>query len=186
MVCARAHAGQSAGQGPAGQPEDRHFPYVSGTRCFARRGAVLAVECAQSERVCAGLSFLSHNLFECECRKYRFYFEEYTNQRDAFRVWWSTEATNNEYDVPKSTADCLDPRTPKEDCTHTIKSVFKGRDFVTSETAGGVVGNIERLGGWYQLIYAAFHCHAPACISVSAQVGRHPHSLLECVSCILT
>ena len=113
---------------------------------------------------------LSHSLFERECRKYRFYFEDYTNQHDAFRVWWSTEATNNEYDVPKSTANCLDQRTPKEDCTHTIKSVFKGRDFVTSETARDVVGNIERSGGWYKLIYAAFHCHAPACIMVSACV----------------
>jgi hypothetical protein len=97
--------------------------------------------------------------------KYRFYFEEYTNQRDAFRVWWSTEATNNEYDVPKSTANCLDASTPAEECTHIIKSKFKGRDFVTSQTAHDVEGNIEQDGGWYQLIYAAFHCHAPACIS---------------------
>ena len=46
---------------------------------------------------------------------------------------------------------------PQEDCTHTITSLFKGRDFVTSGTAHDVVGNIERSGGWYQLIYAAFH-----------------------------
>ena len=48
--------------------------------------------------------------------KYRFYFEDYytgptASHRDAFRVWWSTEATNNEYDVPKSKANCLDPAT---------------------------------------------------------------------------
>ena len=70
--------------------------------------------------------------------KYRFYFEDYTDQRDAFRVWWSTEATNNEYDVPKSRANCLDASTPAEDCTHVIKSLFRGRDFVTSETARDV------------------------------------------------
>ena len=110
--------------------------------------------------------------------KYRFYFEEYERQLNSFRVWWSTEAYNNEYDVPKSTANCLDPRTPKADCTHTIKSVFKGRDFVTSETARDVVGNIERSGGWYKLIYAAFHCHAPACIMVSARVHQHFSSLV--------
>lgn len=97
--------------------------------------------------------------------KYRFYFEEHADQSDAFRVWWSTEATNNEYDVPKSKANCLDASTPKEDCTHIIKSKFKGRDFVSSESARDVVGNIEKGGGWYALIYAAFHCHAPACIS---------------------
>lgn len=28
--------------------------------------------------------------------KYRFYFNDYTNQSNLFRVWWSTEATNNE------------------------------------------------------------------------------------------
>jgi hypothetical protein len=96
--------------------------------------------------------------------KYRFYFEEYTTQRDAFRVWWSTEATNNEYDVPKSTANCLDSSTPKEDCTHTIKSVFTGRDFLTSQSTADVA-LIEKEGGYFNLIYAAFHCHAPACIS---------------------
>jgi hypothetical protein len=97
--------------------------------------------------------------------KYRFYFEEHAAQRDAFRVWWSTEATNNEYDVPKSTANCLDASTPKADCTHTIKSVFKGRDFVTSESSADVLPAIERDGGYFNLLYAAFHCHAPACIS---------------------
>ena len=33
--------------------------------------------------------------------KYRFYFEEFKNQSNLYRVWWSTEATNNEYDVPE-------------------------------------------------------------------------------------
>ena len=32
--------------------------------------------------------------------KYRFYFEEYMSQVNAFRVWWSTEATNNECVTP--------------------------------------------------------------------------------------
>ena len=54
--------------------------------------------------------------------KYRFYYEDYTNQANTFRVWWSTEAYNNEYDIPKSTADCLNPATDPEDCVHTIRS----------------------------------------------------------------
>eukprot|EP00040_Diaphanoeca_grandis_P020564 m.109371 g.109371 ORF g.109371 m.109371 type:complete len:861 (+) comp27951_c0_seq1:141-2723(+) len=106
--------------------------------------------------------------------KYRFYFEEYTNQSNTFRVWWSTEATNNEYDMPKSTADCLNPATPAEDCIHELKSEFSGRDLVFGGSACMVSGDpsacadpkrIEQDGGYFQLTYAAFHCHAPACMS---------------------
>jgi hypothetical protein len=53
--------------------------------------------------------------------KYRFYFDEYKTQLNGFCVWSSTKAYNNEYDVPKSKADCLDPKTPKEACTHVIR-----------------------------------------------------------------
>lgn len=104
--------------------------------------------------------------------KYRFYFEDYTNQTNAYRVWWSTEAYNNEYDVPVSKADCRDPKTPAEQCVHEIKSVFTGRDMArTGCMANGDpngcmdVQKIEAQGGYYKLVYAAFHCHAPACMS---------------------
>ena len=30
--------------------------------------------------------------------KYRWYFEDYSAQENVYRVWWSTEAFNNEYD----------------------------------------------------------------------------------------
>lgn len=62
--------------------------------------------------------------------KYRFWFEEAqvaaapspstpageirsraSSHVNTFRVWWSTEAYNNEYDIPKSKANCLDPLT---------------------------------------------------------------------------
>lgn len=129
--------------------------------------------------------------------KYRFYFEEYnhshgasgatsgggdlsrggaTHAANAFRLWWSTEATNNEYDVPKSPADCLDPLTPEAACTHTLVSKFTGRDMLVGSSACMVsgdpaaCGNATRIarvdGGFYQLIYAAGHCHAPACKSL--------------------
>ena len=42
----------------------------------------------------------------------------------------SPQATNNEYDCPKSTADCLDPNTNASLCTHVIRSVFRGRDML--------------------------------------------------------
>lgn len=105
--------------------------------------------------------------------KYRFYFEEYVNQSNTFRIWWSTEAYNNEYDVPKSTADCLNPATPAADCTHVIRSDFTGKDFFGPSgcMVGGdpnACGDVNKIrdeyGGKFQMTYAAFHCHAPACI----------------------
>ena len=130
--------------------------------------------------------------------RYRFYFEEYngtidtitrplddTNavdgapqgQKNLFRVWWSTEAYNNEYDVPKSEWDCLDPTTPVENCTHQLTSRFTGRDLVAgpsacmlggdAKTAGCAnITKIEEQGGEYLLMYAAAHCHTPACESL--------------------
>jgi len=107
--------------------------------------------------------------------KYRFYYEDYTNQANTFRVWWSTEAYNNEYDIPKSTADCLNPATDPEDCVHTIRSEFKGVDMLSGGSGcmvsgdGAACGNVTRIrneyGGLFRLTYAAFHCHAPACMT---------------------
>ena len=95
--------------------------------------------------------------------------------RNLFRVWWSTEAINDEYSVPKSAADCLDPSTPTEACTHTIRSRFHGRDMLDpnracmalgDEAACANVSRIEASGGAFKLLYAAAHCHAPACLSM--------------------
>lgn len=103
--------------------------------------------------------------------KYRFYFEEYTNQTNSFRVWWSTEATNNEYTVPKSVYNCNDPTTPAENCTHVLKSQFQARDILRGcmvsgdPSACGDENTIATMyGGKFRLTYAAFHCHAPACM----------------------
>jgi hypothetical protein len=108
--------------------------------------------------------------------KYRFYFEEYRNQSNAYRVWWSTEATNNEYNVPKSTADCLDPATNASLCRHVIRSQFKGRDMlsrgsgcmVSGDPAACIDPNViaARDNGVFNLVYAAAHCHAPACMAL--------------------
>merc|ERR1711972_1137086 len=108
--------------------------------------------------------------------KYRFYFEEYSTQANTFRVWWSTEATNNEYDVPQSSADCLDPKTPERDCEHVIHSKFHGVDLLSTGSGcmehndPNMCGNMTRIrdedGGKFQLIYAGPHCHAPACKSM--------------------
>ena len=77
--------------------------------------------------------------------------------------------------MPKSKANCLDPKTPKEDCTHEIRSKFTGRDILALGNGcmvsgdSNACGDPERIekedGGKFRLMYAAFHCHAPACIS---------------------
>lgn len=116
--------------------------------------------------------------------KYRFYFEEYTGQENAFRIWWSLGGPNDiEYTIPKSTADCLDPRTPVAQCEHRLTSHFRGIDLFTPNgtdahpdvEAGSCMArgdyngcaNLTRIraehGGWFQLLYAAPHCHGPAC-----------------------
>jgi len=108
--------------------------------------------------------------------KYRFYFEEHAQQANLYRAWWSTEAVNNEYDVPQSTALCLDSATPKEECVHRIQSSFRGKDML-SRGFGCMVGgdpnacmDPKRVAsvdkGYFKLIYAAAHCHAPSCESM--------------------
>ena len=119
--------------------------------------------------------------------KYRFYHEDATveeddstamapSHRNVYRVWWSTEATNNEYDVPKSQAACDDAATPAELCVHTIRSQFHGADMLSLGSGCMVHGDpngcinasliAERDGGHFDLLYAGAHCHSPACISV--------------------
>ena len=76
----------------------------------------------------------------------------------------NVQATNNEYDVPKSSANCQHPDTPKQDCTHVIKSQFKARDLITGGSgcmvsgdpnACGDVNRIEtQYGGLFKLTYS--------------------------------
>jgi hypothetical protein len=131
--------------------------------------------------------------------KYRFYFEEFIptssnrssdsssssstkdSHQNLFRTWWSTEATNNEYDVPKSESNCNDSNTPSSECIHEIRSQFQGIDMIRGAHGGGgsqcmvsgdpsACGNItlikERDNSRFKLMYMAAHCHTPACISL--------------------
>lgn len=119
--------------------------------------------------------------------KYRFYFEDFVpaagearaSHQNLFRSWWSTEATNNEYDVPQShDPGCMSGQQGGT-CVHVLKSRFVGRDMLAGAHGGGgsqcmVTGdsaacaNItlieERDGGQFHLMYAAAHCHTPACM----------------------
>ena len=154
---------------------------------------------------CAGGTFLLDddqavpNPTDAWRMRYRFYFEDYAGeaaaiqsridaqsresftappQSNLFRVWWSTEATNNEYDVPKSPWDCQDPATPAENCTHTLISRFTGLDMLTSQcmvggaAAGAACGNATRIAqednSTYNLMYAVMSHGLPAGFLVNA------------------
>lgn len=85
--------------------------------------------------------------------KFRFYFQEYTNQRRMVRAYYQTEAYSGEYDVPKCKKG-----TPSEECIHSITARWQVKDMVDKRYIGNSKG--------FELIYAAPHCHAPMCIDV--------------------
>lgn len=83
---------------------------------------------------------------------------------------------NNEYDVPQSTAECSNGATDPAKCVHRIQSWFQGKDFL-SKGSGCMVGGdpnacmdpkrvAARDRGYFKLMYAAAHCHAPSCQSM--------------------
>ena len=63
--------------------------------------------------------------------RYRFWYEDYTNQSNALYGWWSISATNPEYIVPQATAPCAEPQTPHASCVHELRSKITGRDLLT-------------------------------------------------------
>lgn len=85
--------------------------------------------------------------------KFRFYFQDYLNHQYLTRFYFQTEAFSGEYVVPK----CQEG-IPPEDCIHTITARFQLSDMVSH--------NDMKKGSGIKFIYAAPHCHAPACISV--------------------
>eukprot|EP00730_Choanoeca_flexa_P014304 TRINITY_DN6208_c0_g1_i3.p1 TRINITY_DN6208_c0_g1~~TRINITY_DN6208_c0_g1_i3.p1 ORF type:complete len:722 (+),score=149.90 TRINITY_DN6208_c0_g1_i3:253-2166(+) len=107
--------------------------------------------------------------------KYRFYYEDYQpSHQNALRVYWMTETFHSEYDVPKAP-----PGTPSSMAIHSIQSEFTLREalerFVNYSSIRNAteitdprcvnITKAEQAGG-LKLVYAAAHCHAPACISL--------------------
>jgi len=101
--------------------------------------------------------------------KFRFYYEEYTSKpipshNQLFRIFWMTEVWQGQYDIPK----CADG-TPTSQCVHTLTSHFSLNNIMSD--CNSVVDpwcadkKLVTEKGVY-LIYAAGHCHAPACISM--------------------
>ena len=85
--------------------------------------------------------------------KFRFYFQNYTNQHSLLRLYLQTEQHSGEYDIPK-----CEEGTPKDQCIHSITARFKGIDMIDRNLVGNSTGA--------KLIYVAPHCHAATCIDM--------------------
>lgn len=85
--------------------------------------------------------------------KFRFWFQNYTNQRDLVRAYYETEAFSGEYDIPKCPEGI-----PPEECIHSITAHWQVKDMVDPKYIGNSSG--------FELIYAGPHCHAPMCLGM--------------------
>lgn len=85
--------------------------------------------------------------------KFRFYFQNYTNQHSLVRLYLQTEQHSGEYDVPK-----CHPETPPDQCIHSITARFKGIDMIDRDLIGNSSGA--------KMVYVAPHCHAATCIDM--------------------
>jgi len=114
--------------------------------------------------------------------KFRFYFQPYTpatgsapaSHRNLLRMYYQTEAWSSEYDIPQ-----CDKGTPSSMCTHeitahfTVEKMAQRCDIRKNPTCWGE--NYDKENQGINLIYAAGHCHAPACISMelyNADTGK--------------
>lgn len=119
--------------------------------------------------------------------KFRFYFQDYIEQKqregvghstaaamldknsvashqDMVRFYWTTEAGAGEYDVPECNSE-----SPPSQCVHVITSRWKVRDFLDFNDE-----KTKQLKG-IELVYAGPHCHAPECLSMelyNADTGK--------------
>ena len=84
--------------------------------------------------------------------KFRVYYEEYTNQSEAFFMFQAIDA-GGEYDVPQALAG-----TPPQERVHTV-----AQDFTVASTLGGAHPPTPTTD--VLLLRAGTHCHAPACIN---------------------
>jgi len=94
--------------------------------------------------------------------KFRVYYEEYTNQSNAFFMFWTNEQGAGEYDVPQCASG-----TPAERCVHTTESYFTPRDSMRKCAS---LADVWCAPNWNEandvlLLRAGTHCHAPACIN---------------------
>lgn len=100
--------------------------------------------------------------------KFRIYYEEFTNQTEAFFMFQAIDA-GGEYQVPQAK-----PGTPPEQRVHTISQDFTVASTITGEgvTPSPVNFDPHTTESQVLLLRAGTHCHAPACINETLCVVR--------------
>lgn len=85
--------------------------------------------------------------------KFRFYFEEFQNHQNLYRMYFMTEAYSGEYDVPQAPLG-----TPPENTIHTITAHFQVKDMINPRQFKNSKG--------IKMYAASPHCHAATCLSM--------------------
>jgi hypothetical protein len=97
--------------------------------------------------------------------KFRIYYEDYTDQGNAFFMFITDEAGAGEYDIPQCPKG-----TPVEECVHTLTGEFAVRDSMRKCNPNAPPTDVWCAPSWDEnktvsLLRAGTHCHAPACIN---------------------
>ena len=91
--------------------------------------------------------------------KFRIYFEEFTDQAEAFFMFQAIDA-GGEYQVPQAK-----PGTPPEERVHTVSQDFTVASTLTAEGVAPSPLDVDAHTKQVLLLRAGTHCHAPACIN---------------------
>jgi len=105
--------------------------------------------------------------------KMRFYFEEFNNHKQMFRLYHQTEANHGEYDIVK----CPEG-TPSEECIDEITSRWTVGDMMqdcSQRTQPWCADQKKVTSKGIYLMYAGGHCHAPSCISLELYNAETGH-----------
>jgi hypothetical protein len=113
--------------------------------------------------------------------KFRIYYEEFTNQTEAFFMFQAIDA-GGEYQVPQAK-----PGTPPEQRVHTVSQDFTVASTITGEGVSPSPVEFDPHSSESQvlLLRAGTHCHAPACINETLYLLRRTIALNTCFPAVL-
>jgi hypothetical protein len=150
-------------------PTCRLSTYVGGLTCCAHLNLLLD----QSQSAWPD-NMLTYRI------KVRFWFQEYkpatpkaalASHTDLIRLYWQTEALAGEYDVPEGSSSGLSPpamvKEPDGSYVHTLVSYFTVQQMIWNCNPVTDPNHCMPTGTkGIELVVAAGHCHAPACLSL--------------------
>jgi len=149
-------------------PTCRLATYVGGLTCCAHKNLLL-----DTNQTAWPDSLITYRI------KLRFWFQEYkpatansaASHTDLIRLYWQTEALAGEYDVPEGSTSGLSPpamvREPDGSYVHTLVSYFTVQEMIWNCNPATNPNHCMAPGTQgVEMVVAAGHCHAPACISI--------------------